>query len=512
MNAKTPEHNDAPTPEEEEAFAELEARQAKPVTESTLSDSLRRIARVLKADGYNGCPEQLEQAAEQIEQLQIQLADQIIRYDAQCEINGDLHKHLAAKDEELDEIRGIAGVPSATDLARHNLSDSLVNRIKYNYREWLDQTHAIGQRLIAEQAKSDKLNAELERARSATWGEAIKMLEHLYMPVARDDQAKMLSDILGEFRDKAYHSALASPAAEPTQQTVYVEAYECSECHHSGINDSAPDISACGYPCGWSGPRPNEDTCPDCGRSNLMSAACPKCNSMYRLVASGDIKINPATATEATMSVFRALWIKATNGDYAANADKEITGRFVSQGWLDRFEAALSQPAPAKPDFIVLGWRVEELIDELCPKYTYGNRPHPNDEGKPNYNQIESTDFTELAKRLFVLFQPAPVAQSEPSHSDTICDSECTWREHFPRCIATKWREQNGYVGKGGVVTVFDDQVCGWTNELRNPENWTPGAIAVDEHGNQWEARGGDEQRGALRWEPVAQSQEGGRP
>src|SRR5690606_38979601 len=33
----------------------------------------------------------------------------------------------------------------------------------------------------------------------------------------------------------------------------------------------------------------------------------------------------------------------------------------------------------------------------------------------------------------------------EPSHAETICDSECTWSEHYPRCIAAKWREQNGY-------------------------------------------------------------------
>src|SRR5690606_31007938 len=119
-------------------------------------------------------------------------------------------------------------------------------------------------------------------------------------------------------------------------------------------------------------------------------------------------------------------------------------------------------------------------------------------------------DGSSSHKNVMVASSGAPVAQSEPSQSDTICDSECTWRDHSPRCIAAKWREQNGYVGKGGVVTVFDDQVCGWTNELRNPEHWTPGAIAVDESGNQWEARGGDEQSGALRWEPVAQSQEGG--
>src|SRR5690606_11764066 len=112
-------------------------------------------------------------------------------------------------------------------------------------------------------------------------------------------------------------------------------------------------------------------------------------------------------------------------------------------------------------------------------------------------------DGSSSHKNVMVASSGAPVAQSEPSQSDTICDSECTWRDHSPRCIAAKWREQNGYVGKGGVVTVFDERHVFRHTELRL-------LIAVDESGNQWEARGGDEQSGALRWEPVAQSQEGG--
>ncbi|RJP48782.1 MAG: hypothetical protein C4586_08710 [Anaerolineaceae bacterium] len=72
-----------------------------------------------------------------------------------------------------------------------------------------------------------------------------------------------------------------------------------------------------------------------------------------------------------------------------------------------------------------------------------------------------------------------------------------------PLDIANKWRDENGYIGKGGVIVILNGEVNSWVNELRNPEHWVPGCIAVDERGNEWRTVGGTEQAGADRWEPI---------
>lgn len=69
---------------------------------------------------------------------------------------------------------------------------------------------------------------------------------------------------------------------------------------------------------------------------------------------------------------------------------------------------------------------------------------------------------------------------------------------------ARRWREQWGYVGRGGIVVVSGGEIQSWVNELRNPEHWQPGCIAVDESGNTWTAFAGSEQAGALMWLPDA--------
>ncbi|WP_235993901.1 hypothetical protein [Paraburkholderia solitsugae] len=47
--------------------------------------------------------------------------------------------------------------------------------------------------------------------------------------------------------------------------------------------------------------------------------------------------------------------------------------------------------------------------------------------------------------------------------------------------IARRWREQNGYAGRGGVIVLFHGEVQSWVNELRNREQWQPGCVAIDE-------------------------------
>lgn len=66
--------------------------------------------------------------------------------------------------------------------------------------------------------------------------------------------------------------------------------------------------------------------------------------------------------------------------------------------------------------------------------------------------------------------------------------------------IAKKWRIENGYKNKGGVIVFFNSIVNGWVNELRDPKSWQPGCIAVDESGNQWMATGGNAYNGAAVW------------
>lgn len=65
---------------------------------------------------------------------------------------------------------------------------------------------------------------------------------------------------------------------------------------------------------------------------------------------------------------------------------------------------------------------------------------------------------------------------------------------------ASRYREQEGFVGKGGVVVMFNADVCGWCATMPVPEHWRPGCLAIDEAGNQWVSKGGSEQLGAERW------------
>ncbi len=74
--------------------------------------------------------------------------------------------------------------------------------------------------------------------------------------------------------------------------------------------------------------------------------------------------------------------------------------------------------------------------------------------------------------------------------------------EHINK-LANEWRQDWGYVDKGGVIVVFNDEVQGWVNELRDPQSWRPGCIACDSEGNQFIAVGGNNSDGAERWEAL---------
>jgi len=65
---------------------------------------------------------------------------------------------------------------------------------------------------------------------------------------------------------------------------------------------------------------------------------------------------------------------------------------------------------------------------------------------------------------------------------------------------AQSWRDDNEYNGKGGVIVISGGEAQGWVNELRDPQHWTPGCIAVAEDGSCYEAIGGNDYAGAERW------------
>lgn len=68
--------------------------------------------------------------------------------------------------------------------------------------------------------------------------------------------------------------------------------------------------------------------------------------------------------------------------------------------------------------------------------------------------------------------------------------------------IARAWREAEGYVGRGGVVVIYQGEVNSWVDKLRNPEHWIPGCVAVDEAGNRWMAIAGTDRDGCAMWLP----------
>lgn len=71
--------------------------------------------------------------------------------------------------------------------------------------------------------------------------------------------------------------------------------------------------------------------------------------------------------------------------------------------------------------------------------------------------------------------------------------------------VARRWREENGYVGRGGVIVLFGGTVQSWVNVLRNPDHWQPGCVAVDEEGRTWTTIAGNQDDGALMWIPNEQ-------
>ncbi|HHX2284512.1 TPA: hypothetical protein ACVFIV_005850 [Pseudomonas aeruginosa] len=142
-------------------------------------------------------------------------------------------------------------------------------------------------------AERDAALAEVERLRESKGDPSGSFDRCMKMMYERDENAKRLD------------AALAR-VAELEKGTVYVEARQCDECQHVGINDSADGLAAC-HDCDWTGPEPDEDKCPDCQRENCMAAACPQCGARYVLVASEEIAAPVAQAQHSVPEGFREL-------------------------------------------------------------------------------------------------------------------------------------------------------------------------------------------------------------
>lgn len=135
----------------------------------------------------------------------------------------------------------------------------------------------------------DAALAEVERLRESKGDPSGSFDRCMKMMYERDENAKRLD------------AALAR-VAELEKGTVYVEARQCDECQHVGINDSADGLAAC-HDCDWTGPEPDEDKCPDCQRENCMAAACPQCGGRYDLVAEANITAPAGQVPQAWLDV-----------------------------------------------------------------------------------------------------------------------------------------------------------------------------------------------------------------
>lgn len=73
--------------------------------------------------------------------------------------------------------------------------------------------------------------------------------------------------------------------------------------------------------------------------------------------------------------------------------------------------------------------------------------------------------------------------------------------------VAANYLAERPQLGTTGVVILFNDEAIGWMNTLRDPQNWQPGALAIDTQGNLWIATGGDSYSGAGQWQPLDDEQ-----
>ena len=209
-------------------------------------------------------------------------------------------------------------------------------------------------------------------------------------------------------------NAAASRLATLTQQQggeqdavdgdrIYCEARECENCGHAGINDSHTVNAAC-LECDWSGPSPQEDQCPACHQKGVMTAACPRCNGRYRLVAEAEI---PALRTKQPAAseggVARALvWVRQW-APFTAPEDREhiaVIEEALAAYDPERMARCGNTSKQAAVEAVPIGWFTDDHLTDrsattydktvadrwvakgwpITPIYTAPPR-HPADEG-----------------------------------------------------------------------------------------------------------------------------------
>lgn len=153
------------------------------------------------------------------------------------------------------------------------------------------------------------------------------------------DKGELLDSLRYMLEKCEAHDAALARVAELEKGTMYVEARQCDECQHGGINDSATGVAAC-HECDWTGPEPEEDRCPGCQRENCMAAACPQCGARYVLVASEEIAAPVAQAQhsvpETTNEEANSFLRVADAGQFKDNAVAVRTAAVIIRSLLHR--------------------------------------------------------------------------------------------------------------------------------------------------------------------------------
>jgi hypothetical protein len=145
----------------------------------------------------------------------------------------------------------------------------------------------------------------------------------------------------------AQHNRIVASLTRPAQteqQPAYVECRECTDCGHVGINDAHQTDATCAM-CDWSGPSPVEDQCPDCGKENVMGAACPKCSGRYRILAETHVAAPIAQTVQqpeqsGLVEALEAIVRQYPNSDIS-HVDYRVHACRQAEQALDAYRAAL---------------------------------------------------------------------------------------------------------------------------------------------------------------------------
>ncbi|MGU2655628.1 hypothetical protein ACVFMH_16750 [Pseudomonas aeruginosa] len=220
--------------------------------------------------------------------------------------------------------------------------ERIVGELRTDAQRWREQFDCMQLQRDHHRERADAALArfaELEKQEPVAW---VEVIDRDYGPY--NFHGKRLLP-------KGKYQLYAAPVAQAQHSAGYAEARQCVNCRHIGINDSA-EYAAC-HDCRWTGPEPDEDKCPRCGRENCMVAACPECGGRYELVAEANITAPPAQAQHCVpevsgigrdfaypRSVVLYLRTEPTDDDLRAIHDglrslAAAPGKEVPQAWLD---------------------------------------------------------------------------------------------------------------------------------------------------------------------------------